>query len=462
MPSRGGILLYTGIMLTLSFLGGARSVTGAQYLLETEKTKILVDCGLTQGCHFCEGANTKPFSFDLKTLDAVVITHAHIDHVGLTPKLAKEGYRGPIYATPATLEMAKLLLEDSAELLEKEARERGEETPYAPADLESTFSLFHSLDYGHRETVGDISFLFHEAGHVLGSSVIEIEADGMRLAFSGDLGNPPTPLLRYPETILHADYVIVESAYGDRIHEDRTRRREILEDVVEDTVRRAGTLMIPAFAFERTQELLHEFHDLMETRKIPRIPIFLDSPLAIRAVDVFRSFTRYFNKETMTHLSRGERLFEFPQVTFTRTVDESKRINEVKPPKIIIAGSGMMQGGRILHHARRYLPDDKSSLLIIGFQAGGSLGRQLLAKTKRVRIFGEDIPVRCRVKAIGGYSAHADQEGLLRWVAASGRPKKIFVVQGEEAASLALRQRIRDEMGFDAIVPYLGDRIVLN
>ncbi|OHA48846.1 MAG: hypothetical protein A2806_04080 [Candidatus Terrybacteria bacterium RIFCSPHIGHO2_01_FULL_48_17] len=449
-------------MAKLTFLGGARSVTGAQYLLETNSARILIDCGLTQGCHFCEGANIRPFSFDLSRLDLVIITHAHVDHVGLIPKLAKEGYRGPIYATPATIEMAKLMLDDSADLLGHEARERGEEAPYTQQDLVQTFPLFRSLDYEHKGTAKDVSFSFHEAGHVLGSGVVEIEAEGMRLAFSGDLGNPPASLLRLPEAIPNSNYVIVESAYGDRIHEDRSRRREILEDVVEDTVRRGGTLLIPAFAFERTQEILHELHDLMETRKIPRLPVFLDSPLAIRAVDIFRQFEHYFNKEAVTHTIRGDELFKFPNVSFCRTVEESKHINDILPPKIIIAGSGMMQGGRILHHARRYLPDDKSSLLILGFQAGGSLGRQLLSKAKRVRILGENVSVRCRVKAIGGYSAHADQEGLMQWVRACGKPKKVFVVQGEEAASLALRQRIRDEMGFDVMVPYRGDMVVLE
>lgn len=449
-------------MLKLTFLGGARSVTGAKYFLETEKSKVLFECGLLQGCHFCEGENVRPFDFDLSKLDGVVITHAHIDHVGLVPKLSKEGYRGPIYATPATIEMAKLMLEDSAELLTNEARERKEPSPYGLEDVSSAISLFSPLEYETPQQIGDVKVILHEAGHVLGSAVVEAEANGKRIAFSGDIGNPPTPLLRDPEGIANSDYVLVESAYGDRIHEDRNERREILEDIVEDTVRRGGTLMIPSFAFERTQEILYELNELMDQQKVPRVPIFLDSPMAIRAVEIFNAFERYYNKDAMAHVKHGERLFQFPGVTFTKTVDDSKRINDAPSPKIIIAGSGMMQGGRILHHARRYLPDEKSGLLIIGFQAGGSLGRQLLARAKRVRIFGEDVPVKCRIQAIGGYSAHADQEGLMRWVGACGSPKKVFIVQGEEAASLALRQRIRDEMGLDAQVPYVQDTVVLQ
>ena len=450
-------------MVKLSFLGAARSVTGSQFLVDTGTTKVLVDCGLVQGCHHCEGINTRPFAFNPKEIDAVVVTHAHIDHSGLLPKLVAEGFRGPIYATPATRDFAALLLEDSIQVMLGDVGGREDALPYKENDVAPTVAQFETAEYEKEIRVAsDVSFTLHDAGHVLGSAIVELVAAGIRIGFSGDLGNPPTPLLRNTETLKAADYLVVESTYGDRVHEDRETRKELLHDIIDDTIHKRGVLMMPIFAFERAQEILFELNDLREHQKIPQVPVFIDSPMAIKATEIYKRYPQYYNREATYLIASGDDLFKFPGLSFTPTVEESKRINEVAPPKVILAGGGMMQGGRISHHALRYLPDPHSSLLIVGYQAAGSLGRRLLARPPKVRIFEKDVVVRARIKAIGGYSAHADQNGLLEWVLAPQGVKRVFVVHGEEAASLALRQRIRDETGLDAVVPYLGSSVTLQ
>jgi metallo-beta-lactamase family protein len=281
--------------------------------------------------------------------------------------------------------------------------------------------------------------------------------------FSGDLGNTPAPLIGATEVIEYADYCLIESTYGDRIHEDLPQRKEIIEDLIEDTVKARGTLLIPAFAMERTQELLYEIDDLAENGRIPRVPIFIDSPLAIKLIEVYRRYEKeYFNETVSKFMSKSGTFFNFKGLKLTETTEQSKAINEVPPPKVIIAGSGMSHGGRILHHERRYLPDPHSTLLIVGYQGAGSLGRQLLDGAREVRMFGETIPVRANIKAIGGYSAHADQRQLIDWL----RPmrfslRQAFVVQGEEEASAVFAQKIKDEMAVPAVIPQEHQTVVL-
>lgn len=452
-------------MATLTFYGGARSVTGANYLIETGQSKVLVDCGLTQGTRHAEKQNYKPFPYNASSIDAVLITHAHIDHTGRLPKLVKDGFRGKILMTRPTKDFTEIMLEDSQELLADEAKKEGREELYSKKDVAKTFGYAEAIEYGKEIKVAkDIKCRFRDAGHVLGSALIELWADSKKIVFSGDLGNPPVPLLRPTEFIDTADYVVVESTYGDRQHEDLVERKNALEDVIEDTVTKRGTLMIPSFALERTQELLYELNSLVENGRIPEVPVFIDSPLAIDATKIYQKYPEYYNKKAAYLIESGDQVFQFPRLRFTYTTEESKEINDVPPPKVIIAGSGMSMGGRILHHEQRYLADPNSFILFIGYQAAGTLGRQIFDGAERVKIFGETVPVRCGVQAIRGYSAHADQEMLYRWVAnmkKGPRPQKVFVVQGEEGPALAFVQLLRDHLGVDAEAPMLGDRVEL-
>ena len=452
-------------MAKLTFHGGARSVTGANYLIETARSKVLVDCGLSQGTRHAEKQNYKPFPYDASKIDAVFVTHAHIDHTGLLPKLIKEGFRGKIFMTHPTKDFAAVMLDDSQGLMQNEAKREGREPLYSKKDVLRTMKYIEGVDYGKKiQPMDDITCRFRDAGHILGSAIVEIWVDGKKIVFSGDLGNPPVPLLRPTEYINEADYVVMETTYGDRLHEKREERKNILEDVIENTMARGGTLMIPAFALERTQELLYELNSLVENHRIPKVPVFLDSPLAIDATRIYRKYPEYYNKKATYLIESGDQLFKFPGLKFTYKTGESKAINNVPPPKIIIAGSGMSTGGRILHHELRYLSDPNSTLLIIGYQVAGSLGRRLLDGAKTVKIFGERVRVRARTRAIGGYSAHADQKSLYRWIAhikRGGKLKKVFAVQGEDGPALAFVQLVRDNLGVDAEAPLLGESVEL-
>ncbi|MBI2462894.1 MAG: MBL fold metallo-hydrolase [Candidatus Spechtbacteria bacterium] len=457
-------------MTTLTFYGGARSVTGSNYLIETEKTKIVIDCGLIQGGKHAEDQNTLPFAYDPKQVTVVLITHAHIDHTGRLPKLFKDGFRGEVISTNPTKDLIKIMLEDSQDLLEAEARRENSIPLYSKEDVQDVVEHCRGVDYNEEFLINnDIRVRFRDAGHILGSAIIEVwvkneKGEEKKIAFSGDLGNPSAVLIRPTENIEGVDYAIIESAYGNRRHEEAGERKNMLEDTIEDTITKGGVLMIPSFAVERTQELLYELNLLIENHRIPSVPIFIDSPMAIDALKIYAKYPQYYNQEAMHLIAKGDKLFDFPRLQFTYTSDESKKINEVLAPKIIIAGSGMSTGGRILHHEIRYLSDPNSTLLIIGYQVAGSLGRRLLDGADEVKILGQDVTVRARIKAIGGYSAHADQDGLYSWINEMnkmGHLNKVFVVQGEEAAALALSQLLRDNLGVDAVAPTAGESFVI-
>lgn len=445
--------------MKLTFYGGAKTVTGSNYLLETEGFKALVDCGLFQGRHHVEKKNYEPLPYKPQEVDYLFLTHAHIDHSGRIPYLYKEGFRGKIFTTPATKELSFLMLEDSLKIHRQEAQSLGIKPLYTEKELKKAFTLFEAVEYEEDVLLKQgFKFRLREAGHILGSAVVELVLKDKKIVFSGDLGNPPVPLLRPPAKIKDAQYAVVESAYGDRIHEDKMKRQEILEDTIEDTITKKGVLLIPAFALERTQELLYELNDLVEHHRIPQVPIFIDSPLAIQALEIYKKYEHYYNKEATYLIASGDELFRFPGLKFTESVEESKKINNVPPPKVIIAGSGMSTGGRILYHEIRYLPDPKSLLLFISFQAQGTLGREIFEGAKVVKIFGQSVKVKAQTKAIGGYSAHADSEELLSWVRNSKKTlQKVFVVQGEQKPALALAHRIQDQLGIEAEVPSLGD-----
>ncbi|MBI3589231.1 MAG: MBL fold metallo-hydrolase [Candidatus Liptonbacteria bacterium] len=449
--------------MKITFFGGAGTVTGVNYRLEAEgetgeAVKILVDCGLQQGGHFAEKQNFEPFPYDAKTIDFVLITHAHIDHIGLLPKLFRAGFRGKIFSTAPTRDFAELLLVDSEHILNKEAQREGKPPLYTVEDITAMMKVWEDVKYHQVLDLTGVKAEFYNAGHILGSAFIKITAEGKTIVFSGDLGNYPAPIIKETEKIPPVDYCLIESTYGDRVHERVRERREELEDAIEETVKKGGTLLIPAFAMERTQQLLFELNDLIENGKIPKVPVYIDSPLAIHLTEVYRKYRGEFKEEVREMIEGGDDILDFPGLHFTLTTEESKTINDVKPPKVIIAGSGMSHGGRILHHERRYLPDPNSMVLLVGYQGKGSLGRQIMEGAQEVTIMGERVPVRARVRVISGYSAHADQPKLVAWLKPARMSlKKVFVVQGEEGASEALTQKIKDDLAIHTEVPRYKD-----
>ncbi|MBM3256854.1 MAG: MBL fold metallo-hydrolase [Candidatus Liptonbacteria bacterium] len=456
--------------MRLTFHGGAGSVTGANYLLEIEgekkPIKFLIDCGLHQGGHFAEKENFEAFSYDPKEIDALFVTHAHIDHVGLIPKMFREGFRGTVYSTPPTRDCAELLLLDSEHLLQKEAERERTAPLYTVIDIETAMRHWHGVPYHETIEYGGMKISFLDAGHVLGSSIVKFEIREKNISrsivFSGDLGNDSAPIIKPTEQVEAADYCIIESTYGDRVHEEAMKQEEALEDVIEATVKAGGTLLIPAFALERTQKLLYHLNNLFEKGKVPRAPVFIDSPLAIKLTGVYKKYEHYFNKETRAQVKSGDDILNFPNLRLCLTSEQSKEINEVMPPKIIIAGSGMSQGGRILHHEKRYLPDPKSTILFAGYQTKGSLGRAILDGAKKVTIHGEEVEVHARRVAVSGYSAHADQPKLLHWLRSMRYSlRKVFVVQGENGASLTLAGKIKDMFAVEAVVPKKGESFEL-
>ncbi len=439
--------------MRLTFCGGVSEVTGANYLLESGDTKILIDCGLHQGSHFSEEHNWDPFSaYNVKEIAAVFPTHAHIDHTGLLPRLVKAGFHGKVFSTPPTKDFANLLLLDTEHILLEEAEKFSRPVLYGVREIEELMSHWEAVPYHQEITVGPMRVTLYNAAHILGSSIVLVEAEGKRIAFSGDLGNSPAPIIGVTEKLEEIDYCLVESTYGNRLHPPIPEGA--IEDIIEEIAKAGGTLMIPAFAMERTQKLLFEINELVENGRVPNIPVFLDSPLAIKVTSVYKTYQDYFDKETR-HLLKGDNLlFDFPGLKSTLSIDESKSINAVRPPKVIIAGSGMSQGGRILHHEKRYLSDLKNTILFMCYQSQNSLGGRIQRGDKKVKIHGEEVPVRCQIKSLGGYSAHADQKQLMDWLSAMRLSlRRVFVVQGEQEASSALAQKIVNDLAVQAEIP---------
>ena len=431
-------------------------------MIESGNTRILVDCGMAQGTSFAEKENFEAFAYDVSSVQAIFVTHAHIDHTGKIPKIVKDGFKGKIYSTPPTKDFAELLLIDSEHVLREEAEKTGLPNLYETEDVEAAMGMWETVAYHKPTQLGNFKVTFYDAGHILGSSTIKIEAEGKTIVFSGDLGNYPAPIIHNTEPLPETDYCVIESTYGARVHEDTSQREGELEDAIEDTVKRGGVLMIPAFAMERTQELLYHIDALMRHGRVPGIPVFMDSPLAIKLTAVYKKYEKYFNPETFDLVKSGEDIMNFPGLKMTLTVEQSKEINNVPPPKIIIAGSGMSNGGRIRHHERRYLSDPKSTILFVGYQAVGTLGRAILEGAKTVHIFGEEVAVRCQIRTITAYSAHADQPRLLAWLKPRSETlKKVFVVQGEEGSSEILAAKIRDELAISSHVPKKNEEVVI-
>lgn len=452
--------------MKISFFGGNQEVTGSNHFMEYESggktTRVIVDCGLYQGTKVGEEKNNEPFLYDPASIGAAVITHAHLDHIGRIPKLVKEGFKGKIFSTAPTMDFAKLMLTDSIGVLTKEAKRNGGSGPiYDEKDVEKTMTLWEAKNYNEEFIFGGLKFALKDAGHILGSAFVEVnkaEGESKKLVFSGDLGNSPEPLLNPTETVSDASFLVIESTYGDRLHEDYSESDIRLERIMEDTVKKNGVMMIPAFSLERTQRILFKINDLVENGRIPKIKIFLDSPLSIQATAVYKSHLSFYNSEARNQVLKGDDLFNFPGLAQTLGTEDSKKIFETPKPKIIIAGAGMCNGGRILHHLKNYLSGPNNTLLLVSYQAPGSLGRMLYDGARVVTIMGEKIAVEAKIEKIGGYSSHADLNGLLDFAGKSADTlEKVFVSHGELKSSLFFTQRLRDYLGINAATPKYGD-----
>lgn len=446
------------ILAKITFCGGVGSVTGANFLLEVQDKKILIDCGLTQGTKLADDLNWEKFSYDPKEIDILFITHAHADHIGRIPKLIHDGFKGKIYSTNPTKDLSYPMLMDTAMILSKN-QDFDLDIIYTETNIKKAMSLWEGFDYNNSVDVFEnFSFSFLNAGHILGSAMVLFNINNKKILFTGDLGNSPSPILPDTEKISGIDYLVMESVYGDRNHESRDDRRRFLEEALEENYKRKGTLIIPTFSLERSQELLFELNDLVENEKIPHMPIFFDSPLAIRLTEVFKKYKDYLNDEAKKVMIHDKYIFDFSGLHTTLKSEESKMIFKVPNPKVIIAGSGMSSGGRIVYHEKHFLPDPNNMILLLGYQALGTPGRMIQEGLKKVNILGEEVSVRAKVKTIFGYSGHKDSDGLLNFVADSEETlKKVFVAMGEPKSSFFLAQKIQDNLGISAHVPERGD-----
>lgn len=442
--------------MRVTFLGACREVSGSSFLIETAGKKILLDCGFFQGIKYAEERNYAPFAFNPGSVDFVIIGHAHLDHTGRLPKLAKEGFAGKIFATAPSKELCQLVLEDNFKLMTEEAQRDRHKPLYEREDVAKVMELFESPEYNKElEISPGIKLTLKNAGHILGSAITILESEGRRLAYTSDLGNKPSILLNAPETVDFADVVICESTYGGRVHEDLSQRVQKLSQIISTTIANNSVLMIPSFAIERTQELLHDIDQFCTINGCARPEFFLDSPLASKATAVFNKYPNFLNQK-MQDDADGDFL-GLMRIKITASVEQSKEINDFAAPKIIIAGAGMMNGGRILHHMRRYLPDSNNTLLVVGYQANGTLGRRIIDGAKEIRIFGQNVEVRANIVKIGSYSAHADLPQLIEWLAQIKELKKAFIVHGEVDQSLALAKSIDKKLKVEVHVPKVGE-----
>ena len=474
--------------MKVTFLGAAKTVTGSNFLVEGAGKKFLVDCGMYQGAAAEELENSAPFMFNIDEINFMLLTHAHIDHSGRIPKLYNEGYRNPIFATKATCDLCSIMLPDSGHIQEMEIewknrkRMRKGEKPlpplYTAEDAAKSLEIFTPVQYDQLIEIDEnIHVRFNDAGHMLGSAIIEvwIKEDGeqKKIVFTGDLGNNDIPLLSSPTMIEDTDYLVMESTYGNRLHLRNDDKAELFLKIVYETLEKGGTVVIPSFAVGRTQEVLYELNKIKDVKhseefykqyqKLMSVPVYVDSPLAISATEVFRENMNLFNEETQELIQSGDNPLEFPGLEFTRTADESKELNEKDEASIIISASGMCEVGRIKHHLKHNLWNPNSTILFVGYQAPGTLGRKLVDGEKRVTIFGEEIAVNARIEYIEGYSGHADQEWLMNFVYSFiKKPTHIFLVHGEPEGQIVLKQKLEEETKIPVTIPSLGETYDLS
>jgi len=456
-------------VIKLQFIGGIRSVTGSSYLIKTDTAKILIDCGMFQGIYDGERRNYLPFPFNPPDIDAVLLTHSHIDHSGLIPKLVKEGYRGKVLATKATVDLCGIMLLDSAHIQERDAdwetrkRLRSGKGPVQPlyniAEAAESLSHIQGVDCDVMlEVAPNIEVRFRDAGHILGSTIIELwvreKGRKIKIVFSGDLGHRGIPIVKDPTYIDEANYLLIESTYGNRQHKGIKETIDEFAEAVRETLKRGGNVIIPSFAVGRTQDILYILNQLSREGRLNHLNVFIDSPLATNATRIFLKHPECFDKETLELISKGQFPKGAPILKFTETPEESMAINRIKSGAIIIAASGMCEAGRIRHHLKHNLWREECSIIFVGFQAQGTLGRQIVDGAKIIKLFGEEIAVRAKVYTIGGLSAHADRAGLMDWLSHfKTRPKRIFVVHGEEETSLEFAKTVHEKFLVDTYVP---------
>lgn len=460
--------------MKLTFYGAAGIVTGSCYLLEAAGKRILVDCGMFQGPKEVVKRNYEPFKFDPKKITHLLVTHAHIDHCGLIPKLVKYGFRGSIITTPPTAQLAEIMLEDSAtvnkeETAQENRRRLREGLPprkplYTVEDVKRALNFFRPLEYDKPyQLSNNIAMRFRDAGHILGSAIIELaiteHGKTSRVVFSGDMGQGGTPLVKDPEIIEEADYVLVESTYGNRTHGDVRTRQEKLSKEVIDTFRRGGILMVPSFAVERTQEIIYYLHRMEREKLLPNENVFLDSPLAIKATKVFNANMRYFSASLRKEFHEP---FAFKKLKFLKTMEDSQTLNDYQKPCIVIAGNGMCTAGRIKYHLKHHIWSNRNTVLFVGYQAEGTLGRHILEGAKRVRMMGMEFIVNAKVAHIDSFSSHIDAAGMMRWLGKmKQKPKRVFIVHGEESSSKELENKLR-KSGYKTHIPIIGESVELD
>lgn len=464
-------------MATLTFLGAVGTVTGSRFLLEIDGRTSLIDCGLFQGSKENRLRNWEKFPVSAADIERVFITHAHIDHSGYIPRLYREGFRGKIHCTHATRDLCDIMLKDSAHLQEEDAywaNKKGyskHETAlplYTIDDAEQAMRLFEAYHYGEDFYLNDeIRIKLRDAGHLLGSSFIDFKRrDGKnsrKILFSGDFGRPDRPILREPDQIYNVDYLIIESTYGDRLHDETLPPGDELARVINESAKRRGALVIPAFSVGRTQTLLYTIRELEEAGKIPILPVYVDSPMSIAALEVFEKRINDFDLTARRLCIKGKKIFRTKNLKLSETRLQSKAINQIKENAIIISSSGMATGGRILHHLEARLPERQNTVLLIGYQAEGTRGRALEEGKTEVKIHGQIIPIRAKIEKISGFSGHGDYEEILAWLMAFNRPpEKTFIVHGEPQASQSMADRIRELLGWEVVVPQFGESFELE
>lgn len=459
-------------MINITFSGADRTVTGSRHLLNINGYNLLLDCGFFQGRRAETYERNLNFSFDPKSINAVIISHAHMDHLGDLPNLVRQGFHGDVYCTSATLDLANIMLMDSANIQEgdiefvNKVRRRHNEPPieplYVKTDIPPVLKLLRGSAYEHAFSInGSIQVTFHDAGHILGSSITVLNInDGERqvsVCYTGDLGRYDIPIIRNPYVVTDSDILIIESTYGNRLHDDITNVSDKLATVINETISKGGKLIVPSFALERTQELIYYLHQLRLNKSIPDFPIFVDSPLAMDATNIFRIHPECFDDETIEFMRSVEDPFGFSGLRYVSSVEESKSLNDIHTPVMIIAGSGMAEAGRILHHLKNNVGDPKNTVLIVGWQAENTLGRKIAEKWPEVPIFGEKYKLRCRVEVFHEFSAHADRNDLINWTSAGkDRWQRVFVVHGEEEASLSLADAFKEVGLKNIVVPEFG------
>ena len=472
-----------GAAMKVTFLGAAKTVTGSCYLVETKDCKFLVDCGMYQGHAKEDEMNEEAFPFNPSDVDYILLTHAHIDHSGRIPKIYKDGFKGEIITTKATAELCGIMLPDCGHIQEMETewinrkRLRAGKTPveplYTTEEARECLSLFRSIRYDEIiEITDNLKVKFNDAGHILGSAIIEIwvkeNGTETKVVFSGDLGNKNIPILRDPTIIDSADFLVIESTYGDRLHQLNENKVEKFVSIANETLEKGGNLVIPSFAVGRTQEIIYDLHKQKnkfgeKLNKLFGVPVFVDSPLAISATQIFRNNLDCYDEEAREYIRNGNNPLDFPGLQFTPTPDESRALNERTDSVIIISASGMCEAGRIKHHLKHNLWRKESTILFVGYQAMGTLGRQIKDGAKRVKLFGEDITVNARIESIDGFSGHADRDGLIGWIdKISKKPKKIFIVHGEEEGMNSFSQLINEKFGIDTVIPSRGETYVVS